>query len=117
MGCGRLFEGQPAQMWASLSRLAALPDATTIYCAHEYTETNAHFALSVDKSPEVRARAETVFDLRRQGRSTVPTTILMERRTNPFLRAPELAGAVGIASGDPIEAFAALRAAKDSFKR
>jgi hydroxyacylglutathione hydrolase len=117
MGCGRLFEGQPAQMWASLGRLAALPDETAVYCAHEYTETNAHFALSVDSSPEVRARAETVFELRRQGRATVPTTIVLERHTNPFLRAPALAGAVGVASGDPVEAFAALRAAKDSFQR
>jgi len=117
MGCGRLFEGEPAQMWASLSRLAALPDATTVYCAHEYTEANAHFALSVDASLKVRTRAETVFELRRQGRATVPTTIFMERQTNPFLRAPELAAAVGVASGDPVEAFAALRAAKDSFQR
>jgi hydroxyacylglutathione hydrolase len=117
MGCGKLFEGEPAQMWASLSRLAALPDATAVYCAHEYTETNAHFALSVDTSLKVRARAETVFELRRQGRATVPTTIFMERETNPFLRAPALAGAVGVASGDPIAAFAALRAAKDGFQR
>jgi len=117
MGCGRLFEGPPAQMWASLSRLAALPDETAVYCAHEYTETNAHFALSVDASPDVRARADRVFELRRKGRPTVPTTIALERQTNPFLRAPELAGAVGIASGDPVEAFAALRAAKDSFQR
>jgi hydroxyacylglutathione hydrolase len=117
MGCGRLFEGQPAQMWASLSRLAALPDDTSVYCAHEYTETNVHFALSVDRSAEVQARAEAVFDLRRQGRATVPTTILIERQTNPFLRARALAGAVGVASGDPVEAFAALRAAKDSFQR
>jgi len=117
MGCGRLFEGEPAQMWASLSRLAALPDATTVYCAHEYTEANAHFALSVDASLKVRTRAETVFELRRQGRATVPTTIFMERQTNPFLRAPELAAAVGVASGEPVEAFAALRAAKDSFQR
>jgi len=117
MGCGRLFEGDPAQMWASLSRLAALPDETAVYCAHEYTETNAHFALSVDTSPQVRARTDKVFELRRQGHATVPTTIFMERQTNPFLRAPALAGAVGVASGDAVEAFAALRTAKDSFKR
>jgi hydroxyacylglutathione hydrolase len=117
MGCGRLFEGPPAQMWTSLSRLAALPDETAVYCAHEYTESNAHFALSVDTSPQVQARADQVFELRRQGRPTVPTSIGLERRTNPFLRAPDLAGAVGVASGDPVEAFAALRAAKDSFRR
>jgi hydroxyacylglutathione hydrolase len=117
MGCGRLFEGPPAQMWASLSRLAALPEDTTVYCAHEYTEANAYFALSVDSSPALQTRAEEVFALRRQGLPTVPTTIGRERETNPFLRATELAGAVGIASGDPVRAFAALRAAKDSFKR
>ena len=117
MGCGRLFEGEPAQMWTSLNRLAALPEDTVVYCAHEYSEANAHFALSVDASPQVQARAETVFELRRQGRATVPSTIGMERRTNPFLRASELAGAVGVTGGDPVEAFAALRAAKDSFKR
>jgi hydroxyacylglutathione hydrolase len=117
MGCGRLFEGPAAQMWASLSRLAALPDETAVYCAHEYTETNAHFALSVDTSAEVRARANEVFELRRQGRATVPTTILKERQTNPFLRAPQLAEAVGVSSGDPVEAFAVLRAAKDNFQR
>jgi hydroxyacylglutathione hydrolase len=117
MGCGRLFEGPPAQMWASLSRLAALPEETAVYCAHEYTEANAEFALSVDASPELQARAEQVFDRRRQGLATVPTTIGLERETNPFLRAPLLAGAVGVAGDDPVQAFAALRAAKDSFKR
>jgi hydroxyacylglutathione hydrolase len=117
MGCGRLFEGEAAQMWTSLSRLAALPDATAVYCAHEYTETNAHFALSVDTSPKVRARADEVFDLRRQGLPTVPSSIGLERATNPFLRAPDIAGAFGVTSGDPVEAFAALRAAKDSFRR
>jgi hydroxyacylglutathione hydrolase len=116
MGCGRLFEGEPAQMWESLTRLAALPDDTAVYCAHEYTESNARFALSVDSSDAVRARADQVFDLRRQGRATVPTSIRMERETNPFLRAPELAAAVGVSSDDPVAAFAALRAAKDSFK-
>jgi hydroxyacylglutathione hydrolase len=65
----------------------------------------------------VRTRAEAVFELRRQGRATVPSTIFMERETNPFLRAPALAQAVGVESGDPVEAFAALRAAKDSFQR
>jgi len=117
MGCGRLFEGEPAQMWDSLSRLAALPDATAVYCAHEYTEANAHFALSVDTSAKVRTRADAVFELRRQGRATVPTTIFMERETNPFLRAPALAKAVGVLSSDPVEAFAAVRAAKDTFRR
>jgi hydroxyacylglutathione hydrolase len=113
MGCGRLFEGQPDQMWASLQRLAALPDDTTVYCAHEYTASNARFALSVDAAPAVRARADEVFAARERGEPTVPTTIGLEKATNPFLRAPQLAGAAG---RPDFEAFAAIRAAKDSFR-
>jgi hydroxyacylglutathione hydrolase len=110
LGCGRLFEGEPAQMWTSLQTLAALPDAVIVYCAHEYTEGNARFALSVDHSEAVRRRADEVFAARARGEPTVPTTIAAEKATNPFLRAPELVG------GDPVAAFAKLRAAKDSFK-
>jgi hydroxyacylglutathione hydrolase len=110
LGCGRLFEGDPAQMWTSLQKLAALPDAVKVYCAHEYTAANARFALSVDGSEAVRRRADEVFAARERGEPTVPTTIGAEKATNPFLRAPELVG------GDPVAAFAQLRAAKDSFK-
>jgi hydroxyacylglutathione hydrolase len=116
LGCGRLFEGDPAQMWASLSRLAALPDETKVYCAHEYTASNARFALSVDTGPALKARAEAVFAARERGEWTVPTTIGLEKATNPFLRAPLLAAAVGKAGAPDYEAFAAVRAAKDSFK-
>jgi len=112
LGCGRLFEGTPQQMWASLSRLAALPDDTRVYCAHEYTASNARFALSVDSDPTLKTRAEAVFAARARGEPTVPTTIGLEKATNPFLRAPILAGA-----GKPdYEAFAEVRAAKDVFK-
>jgi hydroxyacylglutathione hydrolase len=104
LGCGRLFEGTPAQMWASLSRLAALPDDTRVYCAHEYTAANARFALSVDDDPRLAARSEAIFAARARGEPTVPTSIGLEKATNPFLRA-----------GDA-DAFAALRSAKDSFK-
>jgi hydroxyacylglutathione hydrolase len=104
LGCGRLFEGTPEQMWASLSRLAALPEETEVYCAHEYTEANLAFALSVGHTPALAARAEDVRALRAQGLPTVPTTIGEELATNPFLRA-----------GDA-QAFAALRKAKDAFK-
>ncbi|MGH6956135.1 MAG: hydroxyacylglutathione hydrolase C-terminal domain-containing protein, partial [Caulobacteraceae bacterium] len=103
-------------MWASLSRLAALPDETRVYCAHEYTASNARFALSVDDSPALKARAEAVFAARERGEATVPTTIGLEKATNPFLRAPALAGRVGKAGAPDYEAFAAVRAAKDSFK-
>ncbi|MDO9248151.1 MAG: hydroxyacylglutathione hydrolase [Phenylobacterium sp.] len=111
LGCGRLFEGTPAQMWDSLSRLAALPDDTAVYCAHEYTASNARFALSVDTSPELKARAEAIFAARERGEWTVPTTIGLEKATNPFLRAPLLRPGMA-----PHEAFGAVRAAKDAFK-
>jgi hydroxyacylglutathione hydrolase len=116
LGCGRLFEGDAATLWASLQKLAALPDETRVYCAHEYTASNARFALSVDDSQAVRERAEAVFAARDRGEPTVPTTIGLEKATNPFLRAPQLAGAVGAPSGDPVAAFAALRQAKDTFR-
>ena len=104
LGCGRLFEGTPEQMWTSLSRLAALPDETAVYCAHEYTASNARFALSIDDSPALTARAKEIFAARERGEPTVPTTIAREKATNPFLRAGDAA------------TFAAVRAAKDGFK-
>lgn len=110
LGCGRLFEGTPDQMWASLQRLADLPTGTVVYCAHEYTASNARFAISVDGDPAVRARAEAVFAARERGEATVPTTIGEEIATNPFLRAPGLRPELS-----PVEAFAAIRAAKDGF--
>ena len=112
LGCGRLFEGTAEQMWASLQRLTVLPDATTIYCAHEYTASNARFALSVDDAPSVAVRADAVFAARAQGEPTVPTTIGAEKATNPFLRAPLLRPA----AATPAQAFAEIRAAKDQFK-
>lgn len=116
LGCGRMFEGQPDQMWKSLQRLAALPDQTQVYCAHEYTAANARFALSVDADPALKARAEAIFAARDRGEPTVPTTIGQEKATNPFLRAPLLAPALGLSGAPDHEAFAAVRAAKDSFK-
>jgi hydroxyacylglutathione hydrolase len=116
MGCGRMFEGEPEQMWASLQRLAALPEDTRVYCAHEYTASNARFAISVDAAPQVKARAAQVFAARERGEPTVPTTIGLERATNPFLRAPQLAAAVDAAGAPDHLAFAAVRLAKDQFK-
>ena len=116
LGCGRIFEGTPEQMWASLQRLAALPDDTRVYCAHEYTASNARFALSVDDDPALKARAEDIFAARERGEWTVPTTIGLEKATNPFLRAPRLAGRLGLTGAADHEAFAAVRAAKDGFK-
>lgn len=111
LGCGRLFEGTPAQMWASLSRLAALPAETVAYSAHEYTLANGRFAVTVDSSPELAERVRLVEAARERGEPTVPTTIEDERRTNPFLRAPLLS-----TQADPAMAFAEIRAAKDVFK-
>ena len=116
LGCGRLFEGTAAQMWTSLQRLAALPDDTAVYCAHEYTASNARFALSVDDDPALKARTEQIFAARQKGLPTVPTTIGLEKATNPFLRAPKLAGRVGAAGEPDHAAFGAVRAAKDGFK-
>ena len=116
LGCGRLFEGTPEQMWDSLQRLAALPDDTRVYCAHEYTASNARFALSVDDGAAVKARAEEIFAARERGEWTVPTTIALEKATNPFLRAPALAARVGAAGQPDAQAFAAVRAAKDNFR-
>jgi hydroxyacylglutathione hydrolase len=104
LGCGRLFEGSPAEMFASLRRLAALPDATTVWCAHEYTETNARFALTLDDSPALAAHAEGIFAARARGAPTVPTSLATERRFNPFLTA-----------GD-VETFAARREARNGFR-
>jgi len=116
LGCGRVFEGTAEQMWGSLAKLAALPDDTAVYCAHEYTAANARFALSVDDSPALKARAEAVFAARARGEPTVPTTIGAEKAANPFLRAPLLAQGMGLKDAAPYEAFAAVRAAKDGFK-
>jgi len=112
LGCGRLFEGTAQQMWDSLQKLAALPEDVTVYCAHEYTASNARFALSVDAAPALKDRADAIFAARERGEWTVPTTIGLEKATNPFLRAPVLRPDIA----DPAEAFGAVRAAKDSFK-
>jgi hydroxyacylglutathione hydrolase len=113
LGCGRLFEGTAEQMWTSLQRLAALPDDTTVYCAHEYTASNARFALTVDHAPALKARSEAIFAARERGEPTVPTSIGLEKATNPFLRAPVLVPHQG---RPDYEAFAEVRAAKDNFR-
>ena len=109
LGCGRLLEGAPPMMWESLQRLAALPDETKVYSAHEYTAANARFALTLDKGEALAARAKAIFAARGRGEATVPTTLGAEKATNPFLRAQALVG------GDAVEAFAKVRAAKDAF--
>ncbi|MGB7405387.1 MAG: hydroxyacylglutathione hydrolase [Pacificimonas sp.] len=105
MGCGRLFEGTPAQMYDSLAKLSALPAATKVYCAHEYTEANGRFALTAEpENDDIRARQDEVIAMRADGLPTIPSTIGKELKTNPFLRARNA------------EEFGARRAAKDSFR-
>lgn len=116
LGCGRLFEGTAADMWGSLSRLAALPAETRVYCGHEYTASNARFAVTVDAgNPALAARKAEIDRLRAEGLPTLPTTIGLERETNPFLRAgrPELADAVGLPGAPAVEVFAEIRRRKD----
>ncbi len=116
LGCGRLFEGTAAEMWASLVRLRALPGDTRVYCGHEYTAANAGFATTVDPdNAALAARARTVAALAAAGTPTVPSTIAAERATNPFLRADDAAlqAAVGLPGADPVEVFAELRHRKD----
>jgi hydroxyacylglutathione hydrolase len=118
LGCGRLFEGTPAQMWASLQKIAAWPDATRLYCAHEYTAANARFALSVDPGNEaLRSRSAEIERLRAAGKPTVPTTVALEKATNPFLRAASLSlkRSLGLPDASDVETFARARALKDAF--
>lgn len=119
LGCGRVFEGTPAMMWASLEALMALPDETKVYCGHEYTQANARFALTIEpENADLVARAKEVDALRAAGRPTLPTTIGQEKRTNPFLRAgePGIARNLGMAGAAPAEVFAEIRKRKDHFK-
>jgi hydroxyacylglutathione hydrolase len=123
-GCGRLFEGTPAQMLSSLDRLAALPAATRVYCAHEYTMANIRFALAVEPdNAELRQRARDAAALRGRGEPTVPSTMSLELATNPFLRteAPGVRAAAGERAGraaavDRVQTFAAIRKWKDGFR-
>lgn len=118
LGCGRLFEGTPAQMWTSLGKLMVLPAETRVYCAHEYTQANARFALTVDpNNVDLVERAKEIDEKRSAGLPTVPTTIGLERRTNPFLRAEEvsLQETLAMVGRDPVEVFAETRRRKDEF--
>ncbi len=121
-GCGRLFEGTPEQMHHSLSRLAKLPDSTLVYCAHEYTLSNLRFAVAVEPSnPDVTARFEQVTRWREQDRISLPSTLELERKTNPFLRASQPSvkqkadERTGTDNTSPVAVFATLRAWKDKF--
>lgn len=121
-GCGRLFEGTPAQMWSSLSKLAALDESTRVYCGHEYTLANLRFAAAVEPgSTDIRARITHETQKRERGLPTLPSTIGAERATNPFLRAelPNVSAAAAAHAARPmkdvVDAFATLREWKNGF--
>lgn len=120
-GCGRVFEGTPEQMYDSLHRLASFPDSTQVYCAHEYTEANLRFALAVEPGNRLlRDRVDEVAVARAKSVATVPSTIGIEKATNPFLRCsvPEVAASArrhGAASDQPVDVFSALRKWKNEF--
>lgn len=117
-GCGRLFEGTPAEMWSSLTRLAALPPATVICSGHEYTASNLRFAATIEPdNPALAARTARVAEARAAGRPTVPSTLAEELATNPMLRAalPSVKSAIGLPDADDATAFAEIRARKDRF--
>ena len=118
MGCGRLFEGSPEQMYASLQTLKALPPATRVYCTHEYTLANARFALSVEPdNSDLQRKLLTVAELRAANIATVPTTIAEELATNPFFRVDSLSiqKELGLVGAEPDLVFAALRRRKDDY--
>mmetsp|Transcript_12385 Transcript_12385/g.20523 ORF Transcript_12385/g.20523 Transcript_12385/m.20523 type:complete len:290 (-) Transcript_12385:155-1024(-) len=121
LGCGKMFEGTPAQFWKTLQGLRELPDETEVYCAHEYTASNAKFAVSIEPSnADLMKRFEVIKEQRARGEPTVPTQIGLEKLTNPFLRvdiSEEIRKNVGVTAGDSgADAFAKVRRAKDTFR-
>jgi len=119
LGCGRLFEGNGDMMWKSMSKLRALPDDTLVCSGHEYTASNAKFALSIDpENPELIERAAKIAADRADGRATVPSRLGLEKATNPFLRpdCPRIRAALDLASATDAQVFTEIRALKDNFK-
>jgi hydroxyacylglutathione hydrolase len=118
MGCGRLFEGSAADLWQSLQKLKVLPAATRVYCAHEYSQNNGRFALTVEPDNlALQEKMSQVNELRSKGLPTVPSTIGEELATNPFLRdhSPSLQARFKDIIHSPVDLFAKLRTLKDSF--
>ena len=118
LGCGRVFEGTMGQMWDSLQKLAALPDATQVFCAHEYTAANAAFAVTIDPdNQQLKDRIAEIGALRAANQPTVPTQIGLERATNPFLRPADAAirAHLNMQSASDADVFAEIRARKDTF--
>mgnify|MGYP001552877838 CR=1 FL=1 len=118
MGCGRLFEGTPQMMWDSLSKLMKLPDATKIFCGHEYTLSNGKFALTLEpKNAALQARMQDVQAARTRGAPTIPSNMALEKKTNPFLRpdSKEIRATLGMPDADTVSVFAEIRKRKDNF--
>lgn len=118
LGCGRLFEGTAAQMWDSMLKLRALPDDTRVCSGHEYTETNARFALTIEPdNADLISRVSDITAARAAGQPTVPSTLGVEKRTNPFLRAdhPDLKSAIGLPDAPADHVFTAVRSKRDVF--
>lgn len=118
LGCGRLFEGSPEQMHASLHKISKLPDDTQVYCAHEYTQANGRFALTLEPdNPYLQARLNEVKHLRDEGRPTVPSLLGQEKSANPFLRtaSPEIREKIGMKTAENVAVFAEIRRKKDHF--
>jgi len=118
LGCGRLFEGKPARMWQSLSKIAALPNDTLVCSGHEYTQSNARFALSIEPAnADLISRAAEIDAARAKGIATVPSVLAVEKATNPFLRAriAQVKSAIGMETASDTEVFAEIRRRKDVF--
>ena len=118
VGCGRIIEGNAEMMWQSLLKIRNLPGDTLIFCGHEYTAANVHFALTIEpKNSALRARAEEVLRLAEQKKPTIPTTIQQEKSYNPLLRADlhSVQGAIGMEGSPPAQVFGVIRARKDKF--
>ncbi|WP_171176102.1 hydroxyacylglutathione hydrolase [Ruegeria sp. HKCCD8929] len=118
LGCGRLFEGSAPQMWASLSKLAALPEETIVYSGHEYTQSNGQFAQTIEpENPALQQRIADIARARAAGEPTVPSPLALEKATNSFLRAEDsgIQANLGMTGADPAAVFAEIRARKDRF--
>lgn len=118
LGCGRLFEGDALMMWTSLSKLMTLPDATRIYCGHEYTENNGRFALTLEPgNTALGARMTEVRNARAEGWPTIPSMMGQEKKTNPFLRPDswEIRKTLGMTNNTDVEVFGEIRRRKDNF--
>ena len=118
LGCGRVFEGTMDQMWGSLSKLAALPDDTVVYSGHEYTAANARFAMTIEPdNADLKTRSDDIDAARADGQPTVPSSLALEKATNPFLRAGEASVQenLGMSGADPATVFAEIRRRKDRF--